>query len=153
MLLARSRCSLLCRALCSRLCIFEESGIPGDHLYVKMFSADIRCHDMDCANAFSWVHLLFESLLPNFLVFFEGIEDNTEKAAATFGPPRRAAELARVAAPGMLGAGATPGDLLVWRREFSPPDLVGKGEEASMSVKMKSKLSYPHVHDKSNSVW
>ena len=106
MLLARSRCSLLCRALCSRLCIFEESGIPGDHLYVKMFSADIRCHDMDCANAFSWVHLLFESLLPNFLVFFEGIEDNTEKAAATFGPPRRAAELARVAAPGMLGANA-----------------------------------------------
>ena len=137
MLLARSRCSLLCRALCSRLCIFEESGIPGDHLYVKMFSADIRCHDMDCANAVSWVHLLFESLLPNFLVFFEGIDGNTEKAAVTFGPPCRAAELARAAAPGMLGAGATPGDLLDRRREFSPPDLVDGGGEEGMAVEMK----------------
>ena len=52
-------------------------------------------------------------------------------------PPRRAAELARVAAPGMLGAGATPRDLLVRRREFSPPDLVDGGGEEGMAVEMK----------------
>ena len=57
-----------------------------------------------------------------------------------------------MAAPGMLGAGATPGDLLDRRREFSPPDLVEGGGEAGMAVEMKSKLSCRQFFDKSKSV-
>ena len=50
--------TVCCAARCAAGCTFSRSQ-------------DSWRPDMDCENAFSWAHLLFEELRPNFLVFFK----------------------------------------------------------------------------------